>query len=371
MHRSPQSLLSLISIVLGVFACSAFSAEQLSNLNEEKPEKRFEVQDRTWPANPGEAEICLWKDDKIAAVTFTVDDNCSPDVPWWLEMGDKYGIRITWFIITKNVGGNGWGGTWELWKEVLDKGHEVQSHTHTHLHNELPEWESIAWEYTKSKSMIEENLPGTRVRVLAYPGGKNSGLNDREVAAKTYAGARAVTGTLVPVNLIDYMGVRAVTETSFNNPAAKWADLQRILDPADKVFRTWAILIYHGMKDKTMDRPLFVYLQENKESLWFATFSEASLYGQQGDTATLKVTENTASQIAFTLQDRMDDKVFDLPLTVKVRMPASWTTASGQQAGNPVDVMVVEHDGARFALVQAVPDRGPVSISATPQVAAR
>jgi hypothetical protein len=263
------------------------------------------------------------------------------------------------------------GGTWELWKDVLDRGHDVQSHTHTHLHNELPEWESIEWEYTKSKSMIEENLPAARVRFLAYPGGKNSGLNDRTVAAKTYAGARGVTGTLVPVNVIDYMGIRAVNESSFNNPAAKWADMQRILDPTDKVFRTWAIYLYHSVNDKTVDRPLFAYLKENKDSIWFATFAEASLYGQQRDTATLTVTENTSSKIVFTLEDQMDDKVFDYPLTIKVRLPASWQTASAQQDGRPADVQVVEHEGGRFALVQAVPDRGAVTLTPAPQVASR
>jgi peptidoglycan/xylan/chitin deacetylase (PgdA/CDA1 family) len=357
--RFITTLALLSGWILGV----AQAAEQLPNLSDEKPAPRFAVGDRTWPAQPGDAEICLWKDDKMAPVTFTVDDNCSPDVPWWLEMGDKYGIKVTWFLISKNIEGNGWGGTWDLWKQVLAKGHDIQSHTHTHLHIEEPGWQSIEWEYTESKKVLEENLPGTRVRFLAYPGGPNSKLNDRTVAAKIYAGARGVTGTLVPANVIDYFGVRAVTESSFNNPEAKWADIKRVLDPADKVFRTWMIFIYHGVKDKSTDRPLFVWLAENKQHFWFASFAEASLYGQQRDTATLKVTDKDASKVVFSLNDKLDDAVFDYPLTVKVHLPSGWTGAAAEQEGKSVGVEIAENGGVRFALVEVVPDRGPVVLT--------
>lgn len=351
-------------LLLLALTVPAWASEQLPNLNDEKPAARFAVRGPSWPANPGEAEICLWKDDKVAPVSFTVDDNSAPDVPWWLEMADKYGLKVTWFIISKNVGGNGVGGTWDLWKEVLARGQDVQSHTHTHLHVDEPGWENIEWEYAESQKLIEENLPGHRVRFLAYPGGPNSKLNDRTVAGKYYAGARGVTGTLVAPNVVDYLGVRAITEDSFDNPKTQWADLKRVLDPADKVYRAWGIYIYHGVKDKNPERPLFHFIAENKDSFWIAQFGDVSLYAQERDTATLKVTENTASKISFTLEDRMDDKAFDFPLTVKVRVPDGWKTVSATQGGKAVGAARIEHEGKSFALVQAVPDRGAVSLAA-------
>lgn len=355
---------ALICSSLAALVGSAQAKEELPNLSDEKPSARFKVTDITWPANPGDAEICLWKDDKLAPVSFTVDDNSAPDVPWWLEMGDKYGIRVTWFIISKNVGGNGVGGTWDLWKEVLAKGHDVQSHSHTHLHTDEPGWKNIEWEYAESQRLIEEMLPGHRVRFLAYPGGPKSSLNDPAVAAKYYAGARGVTGVLVGANEINYMGVRAITESSFDNPKAQWADFKRVLDPSDKLYRAWGIYIYHGVKDKAPERPLFQYLADNKDKLWFSHFGETSLYGQERDTATLKVTEKSATKIGFSLEDKMADAVFDYPLTVKVRVPSNWNGVTAQQAGKPAPVSTVEHDGGRYALVQAVPDRGPVILTA-------
>lgn len=357
----PALLLSFLSFSLP--ARSFGAGDQLPNLDEKSPKPRFRTPDITWPQKPGDAEICLWKDDKIAPVCITVDDNTSPDVPWWLEMAEKYHFKVTWFIVTKNVGGNGWGGTWPLWADVLAKGHDVQSHTHTHLAVIDENWQGIEWEYTESKKQIEEHLPGHRVRFLAYPGGKDSKLNDRTIAAKHYAGARGVTGTLVNPGQMDYFETRAIVEASFDNPKSPWADMKRVLDPQDKLFRAWSIYIYHGVKDKKFDRLLFQFIAGNREKFWVGLYGEISLYAQERDTAKLDVTERSAGQIVFELSDRMNDQVFDYPLTVKVRLPDGSKTAAATQGGKPVESVFVEHDGAPYALVQAVPDGGSVVVT--------
>ena len=56
----------------------------------------------------------------------------------------------------------------------------------------------------------------------------------------------------------------------------------------------------------------------------------------------------------------MDDALFDFPLTVKVRLDAAWASAKALQGAKEMGCTVVEHDGAKFALVQVVPDRGDV-----------
>lgn len=339
-------------------AVFAATGNRLPNLSEKNPKPRFAVKGITWPANPGDAEICLWKDDKIAPMSFTVDDNSAPDVPWWLDMADRHGFRVTWFIISNNVKG-GYGGDWALWKNVLAKGHDVQSHTHTHLRgSDTSEWPGIDWEYAESKRVIEENLPGHRVRFLAYPGGARPDPNDRNVAARRYAGARSGTGTLVSPASMDYFATRAIVEGSLGNPKSAWADFTRALDPADKLYRAWGIYIYHRVKDKTPERAIFRFIDENKDVLWLSLYGETSLYAQQRDTATLTAREKGGERIVLSLTDRLDDATFDYPLTIKVRLPADWRNVTAQQAGKPAAVRVVEHEGARYALVGVVPDRG-------------
>ena len=93
-----------------------------------------------WPANPGEANICLWKDDKFAAFTITIDDNLAYDHDWWIAQGNKYGWRFTWYVCPSmiNIPGR---GPWSMFQTLADLGHDVQSHTYdpvSYTHLTLP-----------------------------------------------------------------------------------------------------------------------------------------------------------------------------------------------------------------------------------------
>lgn len=59
----------------------------------------------------------------------------------------------------------------------------------------------------------------------------------------------------------------------------------------------------------------------------------------------------------MTVTDLMDDRFFDQPLTVKVRLGTGWTEAVATQAGKPIPSSVVQHDGNAYAFVRVVPDR--------------
>ena len=89
-------------------------------------------------------------------------------------------------------------------------------------------------------------------------------------------------------------------------------------------------------------------------------FREVACYGMERDTSRIEVVKSTGEEIRFLLSDDMDDTLFDYPLTIKVRLPATWNSITARQGGKSVAARVVEHDGGRFALIQAVPDRGEV-----------
>jgi hypothetical protein len=50
-------------------------------------------------------------------------------------------------------------------------------------------------------------------------------------------------------------------------------------------------------------------------------------------------------------------------LTVKIRLPETWAACNVVQDNVAVDCDVVEYDGSRYALVQAIPDRGTVLLT--------
>ncbi len=338
---------------------------QLPNLNTTSTQDRFPITGRVWPATPGTAVICLWEDDKLCAFTMSVDDNIAPQVPDWIEKAAEVGFPVTWFVITDRIGtvNVGFNGTWPLWADVLAKGHDVQSHTRTHLHIDEPDWPGIEEEYAGSRVAIEANLAGHKSDFLAFPGGANSGLNDRNVAAQYYAGNRggAGSGFNRPAR-IDYL---AIKNGNFNlGTGGAFADLLSLFNAADlRYYRGWAAPLFHQVNDWPGAEHYFTFIRTYRDDVWAARFSDVAKYGQSRDTATLQVTENTPSQIVFTLTDDMHDEVFNYPLTVKIRLPEDWNSVVAVQQGQPVVAKFVRHEGAPYALVRGVPDQGPVTVT--------
>ena len=147
-----KNKMALLLGTLFVFQLGFFSQAQADGLlNLRKPDTpRFPVTDIDWPAKPGDASICLWKDDKLAAFSYGIDDNCASDVPWWLEQTKIYNLPITWFLVTKNISGTdrpAMNGKWDLWQKVTETGHAIESHSVNHLSMVGKEgWLGTEWE---------------------------------------------------------------------------------------------------------------------------------------------------------------------------------------------------------------------------------
>jgi len=317
---------------------------------------------RTWPAAHGEAMISLWSGDALGALTITIDDNTQPDHAWWTAQAQTYGLRLTWFVITDNVKG-GYGGTWAGFAQLVAAGHDVQSHTVTHLTGNL----SIDQEYQQSQNAIEQNLPGVRAITLAYPGGTNSSLNSQTVAAKYYVGARGTVGQQNPIGATNYMNVNSVSGT-ITLATDHWAGLPNVVvkNPAHaKSFRAWHCIHYHLLTQggKTNALAGFQWIQGHFGDLFVGLFRETLLYARERDSATLTVPSVSPNQIVIDLKHSLSDALFDQPLTIKVGLDASWSSATASQAGAATPVKVIQYGGKPFALVEAVPDRGPVIIT--------
>lgn len=333
---------------------------------------RFVLTDRVWPEKAGEAAVCLWLDDKFAAYSVSIDDNCAGDVPWWLEQAQAHGVPLTWFVITSTIDDpkayKPQSGTWESWRKVVAAGHAVESHSVLHWHGfqddgtPLAGWQGYAWECSESKARIAAGT-GREARFFAYPGGKPAPKhNDPVEASRHYLACRGGTGINQP-NRIDYHMVMGMSSAAWNDPKAPWADPTRILDrdPKAKYFRGWACPFLHFVgkpEGKEAALKVLAFAKEHADELWVGLFGDVARYGMERDTATLSVVENGPERIAFDLGDAMDDRLYDHPLTVKVRLPEGWGGAKAVQGETERAVRVVEKDGARFALVAAVPDRG-------------
>lgn len=362
----------------GAVLQAAEGERQLRNLAGVPEKERNPVAlDDVWPETVGDAAVCLWKDDKVGSFTLTIDDNLCWDHDWWLEQGKKYGFHFTWFAITDRIGKENpaMNGTWANFQKLVDQGHDVQSHSASHRHKD-----PIQEDYALAIEQINKNLTGTRCLALAYPGGQKQGTlpNDPAVAASLYAGARGGPSLPGKASPPDYFMISSISGTgsALLMPGEKgsWASILGLVDkstkfPASYPYRGWYCVHMHSVgTDKQREETvksvtaLFDYVKKNEDKIWAGLFREVLLYCQERDTASLQVLEATPAQIRMQLSDRMYDEWYNFPLTVKVRVPDHWTSATGTQAGAAVATNLVNHGAKKYLLVQAVPDRGEVML---------
>lgn len=330
--------------------------------------------DISWPKNPGEAEICLWKDDKYAAASITIDDNWMPNHQWWLDICSNHDIRVTWFVVAGGMDGKNkrFNGTWQDYRKLVAAGHDVQSHTIEHFGpKDRAADEKYRQQYAGSIKLIETNIPGHRCLALAYP----MGAGNHDIASEYFIAARGTHGAPSSSFGMDYMntsvgnGSEDAINSILGRPVAgpKWMG-----NPAYR--RGWIQPLYHGAHDMSKGampaaaanktRAQIENLVKNRDLIWIDLYVKVAKYAQERDSATLRSISSDSSTIQLALTDLMRDDIFNQPLTIKVRLPDAWTTVKAIQGEAGIPASFVMHDGKPFALVEGIPDHGNITITA-------
>lgn len=365
---------------LALFSVDA-NAEGLKNIPEAPKGGRFKTPtDLVWPAQAGQGDVCLWKDDKFAALAITIDDNCKKDHEWWLKICDELGIKVTWFVITDKVGkiNIGFNGTWEDWQKLANAGHSIQSHTTNHKSNKKDDpnkmtEEEIVAQYRDSLAIINENVTNNFACTIAYP----NGVAHPEIAARYAIGARGVYGVPSPANNINYMCT--------NKGAASQAFIDAILYGKSEHEPKWMqnrpnlkrglnIILYHlvhwGHSPEQIEQSVANVeaevrnIAKYKDVIWIARFDDLMKYGQERDTAKLVVDPiSKTGEISFKLTCDMDLTLFDYPLTIKLCLGDKANSITAMQGEKNIPARIVEHDGKAYAIVDALPNGIPVKVS--------
>lgn len=356
------------------------TGDKLLNINQTPKDPRFPITGKVWPANAGDASVCLWADDKVAAWSLEIDDNQAQDIEWWEAQAKSHdNTPITWFVITGNVGKGGIGATWDIFKRLQSEGFRLESHTFDHFSHLTPDWKGVEWDYTQSIADLDANLPDHKTHFLAYPGGANPNPNQRDLAAKYYMSARGTQGTPTAANTIDYLNVNGYHPV-IGHPKATWADPTNILlenNPNkgnQRYYRGWSNMFWHNVDHKPGADPMkseseaaitkiLDWTVANKADLWGGFYGDVAMYGQERDTAKLTPGTSDASKITFTLTSQMDPALYTFPLTVKVRLPDAWKGADAKQGDKAIEATAIDHDNAHFALIKAVPGAGEITLT--------
>ena len=111
---------------------------------------------------------------KEKTITVTIDDAYLSFYEVGLPIFEKYQVPVTLFLNTENVGGFNYM-SWDQLRDALDRGVEIQNHSHTHSSFSTLDEEAIINEIETSQSLIFANLNITP-NLFAFPFGEGSDM---------------------------------------------------------------------------------------------------------------------------------------------------------------------------------------------------
>lgn len=121
---------------------------------------------RAMGLRPGQQSREIYTLSETGAVALTFDDGPHPVMtPWILELLDRYNYRATFFLIGKQ-------STMypELVRMIADRGHEIGSHSHTHVNMTTLDSLGAEQELVRSRAAIRQAC-GRIVTLFRPPGG--------------------------------------------------------------------------------------------------------------------------------------------------------------------------------------------------------
>ena len=111
---------------------------------------------------------------KAKTITVTIDDAYLSFYEVGLPIFEKYQVPVTLFLNTENVGAFNYM-SWDQLRDVLDRGVEIQNHSHTHSSFSTLDEEAIINEIETSQSLIFANLNITP-NLFAFPFGESGDM---------------------------------------------------------------------------------------------------------------------------------------------------------------------------------------------------
>ena len=260
--------------------------------------------------------------------------------------------------------------TWAELRRHMAEGHEMANHTITHALLPVMNEANIAYEVEESKKEMLEQL-GTKSQFSVEA---PFGIDDPRV--------KDVVASRFPITrnwvLDDFMagilrGGRTDPTTSTKEyvqwqrgplAATPLAEMKGWLDTSLD-HGIWLVLVIHGIEGVGWEpittenlRIYFDYIADRKTRLWVATYQDAAKYARERH-ASAVVAKAGDDRIEVTVTHSLDKKLYDLPLTVKTRLPGDWKLAHFRQ-GQDACWLPIHHEGdSNFVLYQIAPNGPP------------
>ncbi len=307
----------------------------------------------------GEPQVMEFKDGKLGAFSMQFDDSMETQAEFAIPEMNRRGLVGTFFV---NPGTGRYQRTRETWEVVCPKfGHELANHTMRHegaedyaeADHEIGECARLIWKLYPNESKLRPFLRG---------GGTTWGTSREEMR-----------------ELMDkYYLFRAPRRTGLSDERGTGQDPSVFARQAVEE-REWVLVGFHGVGGQWISVceegfiKLLDYLVANRDRLWTATTGDIYRYREEyGALSGVPLTDATETGFKVALEcdeskvktyGRPLTELYDEPLTVRVRVPKSWTRFRLTQGDRTEEREVIEVEGEPCAQFDARPNVGPASVA--------
>lgn len=306
------------------------------------------------------AEIAEVKGDRNGIFTVTLDDGVYEHAQKMNNFAKKYGFKFTSYIPTDKCLSEAFSQTG--WNILLNGGYmSVGNHGYSHIKINSLDDEEYYRETVKAMQDMQRFFPNSTYLTYATP---FTGAVDRYDVVKDviYAnrsfspdGLNSVSPKQAQMFCLGSYVIKNGMDIS--------VPLGHLKDAYEKNF--WYIQMWHGFDDASNEYCLssetsesfFKEASQYKDKMWFATMDEAVKYIYEKQNASLSV-EGDEKLVKVKLTDTLDNKTFDMPLTVRVSAPADTVSAALSVNGKKQTCEV--KDG--YVIFDLIPDKETAEI---------
>jgi peptidoglycan/xylan/chitin deacetylase (PgdA/CDA1 family) len=266
--------------------------------------------------------------------------------------------------------------TWEEIGALAKRGHEFASHTVTHPRLAVLDDANLVYELEKSRQEILDHLGFKHTFSVECPYGTE---NARAVAfaLDRYELAR---NQMPDAFVEDLDRASRADPTVSRRQYVRWQRgplaatpmslMKSWVDTTTAHENIWLVLVFHGVDGIGWQprtgadlKEYLGYIQSRQDQVWVATFQDVAKYMRERMHAEVR-TYRYGDAISVVLRDDLMDASYDLPLTLKTYVPASWRGVSVRQGNRKQTVETIGDQMRRYTYYTAAPNAETITLTA-------
>jgi peptidoglycan/xylan/chitin deacetylase (PgdA/CDA1 family) len=260
------------------------------------------------------------------------------------------------------------GSSWDDFRKDVSKGYEIASHSITHATMPGMDAANIRYELEKSKEEIKNQLGVRYTFSTEVP----YGYEDDRVMQIAYKIYPALRNRMPEPFLKEIDRASKVLPHPSDKEYVQWQRgplsktplslMKSWVDTTAASKDVWLVLVFHGIDSLGWEptpipklEEYFNYMVTKEDRLWIATFGDATRYIREREQAKVNSAFGTGT-INVKLTHSLDPVFYDLPLTLKTYVPASWAAVTVRQGAVEQKVNARKDAAGTYILYQVKPN---------------